>query len=185
MSLQHHPRIANLTYISIFSGIEAASVAWGPLGFQPLAFAEVDPFPSAVLEARFPHVPNLGDVTKADWSEFHGKTDIVVGGSPCQAFSIAGKRGGLEDERGKLMLAEHLIDVLVHAAALAESGLIAAPCELLCHASRWLPLVCPNCFIGASGGHVELRMLGIVVTLEPKAETAHASKKLDDFDGAR
>ena len=97
-------RIEPLTYISIFSGIEAASVAWEPLGFRPLAFAEVDPFPSAVLRARFPHVPNLGDVTTIDWSGFHGKTDIIVGGSPCQAFSIAGKREGLADERGKLML---------------------------------------------------------------------------------
>lgn len=104
MNPQHHPRNTKLRYISIFSGIEAASVAWEPLGFRPLAFAEVDPFPSAVLKARYPHVPNLGDVTKVDWSEFHGKTDIIVGGSPCQAFSIAGKRGDLEDERGKLML---------------------------------------------------------------------------------
>lgn len=104
MNPQQHPRNNNLSYISIFSGIEAASVAWEPLGFRPLAFAEVDPFPSAVLKARYPHVPNLGDVTKIDWSEFHGKTDIIVGGSPCQAFSIAGKRGGLADERGKLML---------------------------------------------------------------------------------
>ena len=103
MSAQHSHN-TSLSYISIFSGIEAASVAWEPLGFRPLAFAEVDPFPSAVLKARFPHVPNLGDVTKVDWSEFHGKADIIVGGSPCQAFSIAGKRGGLADERGKLML---------------------------------------------------------------------------------
>lgn len=93
-----------LTYISLFSGIEAASVAWEPLGFQPLAFAEIDPFPSAVLKERYPNVPNLGDVSTIDWSDYHGKTDIVVGGSPCQAFSTAGKREGLMDARGQLML---------------------------------------------------------------------------------
>lgn len=65
-----------LTYISMFSGIEAASVAWEPLGFEPLAFAEVDPFPSAVLKKHFPHVPNLGDITKVDWSEYHEKADM-------------------------------------------------------------------------------------------------------------
>lgn len=93
-----------LTYISLFSGIEAASVAWEPLGFQPLAFAEVDRFPSAVLKRRYPNVPNLGDVTKINWSDYYQQADIVVGGSPCQAFSIAGKREGLMDERGQLML---------------------------------------------------------------------------------
>ncbi len=89
-----------LTYISIFSGIEAASVSWEPLGFKPVAFAEVDPFPSAVLKERYPHVPNLGDITKIDWSEYRDKVDIVVGGSPCQSFSVAGKREGLAGESG-------------------------------------------------------------------------------------
>ena len=88
----------------MFSGIEAASVAWEPLGFEPLAFAEVDPFPSAVLKKRYPHVPNLGDITSVDWREYHGKADIVVGGSPCQSFSVAGLRKGLDDPRGSLML---------------------------------------------------------------------------------
>lgn len=93
-----------LTYISMFSGIEAASVAWEPLHFEPLAFAEVDPFPSAILKKHYPHVPNLGDITTVDWSEYHGKVDIVVGGSPCQSFSVAGLRKGLDDPRGNLML---------------------------------------------------------------------------------
>ncbi len=88
----------------MFSGIEAASVAWEPLGFEPVAFAEVDPFPSAVLKKHYPHVPNLGDITSVDWSEYHGKVDIVVGGSPCQSFSVAGLRKGLDDPRGNLML---------------------------------------------------------------------------------
>ena len=93
-----------LTYISMFSGIEAASVAWEPLGFEPVAFAEVDPFPSAVLKKHYPHVPNLGDITKVDWSKYHGQIDIVVGGPPCQAFSVAGLRKALDDPRGMLIL---------------------------------------------------------------------------------
>jgi DNA (cytosine-5)-methyltransferase 1 len=94
-----------LRYISIFSGIEAASVAWTPLGWIPVAFAEVDPFCSALLALRFPSVPNLGDVTKADWAAYRGLADVVVGGFPCQSFSIAGKRASLTDPRGNLSLA--------------------------------------------------------------------------------
>ena len=93
-----------LTYISMFSGIEAASVAWEPIGFEPVAFAEVDPFPSAVLKKHYPHIPNLGDITNVNWSEYHGKVDIVVGGPPCQAFSVAGLRKALDDPRGVLIL---------------------------------------------------------------------------------
>ena len=91
-------------YISLFSGVEAATLAWEPLGWEAVAFAEIEPFPSAVLAERWPDVPNLGDVTKVDWSEYRGTVDLVVGGSPCQAFSVAGKREGLLDERGQLML---------------------------------------------------------------------------------
>ncbi len=89
--------------MSLFSGIEAATVAWEPLGWEPVAFAEVDAFPSAVLAERFPDVPNLGDVTKIDWNEVleeHGAVDVVVGGSPCQSFSIAGNRDGLAGASG-------------------------------------------------------------------------------------
>lgn len=93
-----------MRYLSLFAGIEAASVAWEPLGFKPLAFAEIDRFPCAVLAHRFPSVPNLGDVTKADWSEYCGSVDIIIGGSPCQSFSMSGLRGGLEDPRGNLTL---------------------------------------------------------------------------------
>lgn len=89
-----------MRYISIFSGIEAASVAWEPLGWEPVAFSEVDPFPCAVLAHRFPDVPNLGDITRVDWRRYHGEADVVVGGSPCQSFSIAGKREGLAGESG-------------------------------------------------------------------------------------
>ena len=93
-----------MRYVSLFSGIEAASVAWQPLGWQPVAFAEIEPFPCKLLAERFPDVPNLGDVSKIDWSPYIGSVDLVVGGSPCQAFSVAGKRGGLMDARGRLML---------------------------------------------------------------------------------
>lgn len=72
-----------MRYISIFSGIEAASVAAGPLGWEALAFSEIDPFPSAVLAARYPDVPNLGDITKIDWAPYVGMADVVIGGSPC------------------------------------------------------------------------------------------------------
>lgn len=89
-----------MRYISIFSGIEAATVAWEPLGWEPVAFCEIDEFPSAVLEHRFPNVPNLGDITKVDWSDYVGSVDVIVGGSPCQSFSVAGKREGLKGESG-------------------------------------------------------------------------------------
>lgn len=92
-----------MRYISLFSGIEAASVAAGPLGWEPVCFCEIDPFPSAVLAYRYPDVPNLGDITKVDWSPYHGAADVVIGGSPCQAYSVAGKRQGLLDPRGRLM----------------------------------------------------------------------------------
>jgi DNA (cytosine-5)-methyltransferase 1 len=92
-------------YISLFAGVEAASVAWHPLGWKPVAFAEFDEFPSEVLAQRFPDVPNLGDVTKVDWNEWKEKEiDVIIGGSPCQSFSVAGKRLGLDDSRGNLAI---------------------------------------------------------------------------------
>ena len=92
-----------MKYVSLFSGIEAATVAWEPLGWEPLAFSEIDAFPCAVLRERFPDVPNLGDVKEVDWRGFekaNGRPDVVVGGSPCQSFSIAGNREGLSGESG-------------------------------------------------------------------------------------
>jgi DNA (cytosine-5)-methyltransferase 1 len=91
-------------YISLFSGIEAATVAWHNLGWSPVAFADIDEFPSEVLRQHYPQVPNLGDVTEVDWNDYKGKAQLVVGGSPCQSFSIAGKRLGLDDPRGNLAL---------------------------------------------------------------------------------
>lgn len=89
-----------MRYISVFSGIEAASVAFQPLGWDPIAFSEIEPFPCAVLAQRLPDVPNLGDITKVDWSTYAGAVDLVCGGSPCQSFSIAGKREGLSGASG-------------------------------------------------------------------------------------
>lgn len=92
-----------MRYVSVFSGVEAATVAWEPLGWEPVAFCEVDAFPSAVLAERYPDVPNLGDITEVDWKGFvyeHGAVDLVVGGSPCQSFSVAGKREGLSGASG-------------------------------------------------------------------------------------
>lgn len=89
-----------MRYVSTFSGIEAATAAWEPLGWEPLAFCEVDAFPSAVLAERYPGVPNLGDVREVDWSGFRGSADVVVGGSPCQSFSVAGRREGLAGASG-------------------------------------------------------------------------------------
>lgn len=87
-----------MRYISVFSGIEAASVALEGMGWEPVAFSEIEPFPCAVLAARYPDVPNLGDITKIDWSPYRGAVDVVVGGSPCQSFSIAGGRESLRGE---------------------------------------------------------------------------------------
>jgi DNA (cytosine-5)-methyltransferase 1 len=92
-------------YLSLCSGIEAASVAWASLGWEPVAFAEIEAFPSAVLKHHYPHVPNLGDITKfREWPKNLGTVDLVCGGTPCQSFSVAGLRAGLADPRGNLML---------------------------------------------------------------------------------
>lgn len=96
-----------MIYGSVCSGIEAASLAWEPLGWRPAWFAEIEPFPSAVLAHRWPHVTNLGDMTKIATAVLRGGVvapDILVGGTPCQAFSVAGAREGLADDRGFLTI---------------------------------------------------------------------------------
>jgi DNA (cytosine-5)-methyltransferase 1 len=124
-----------MRYLSVCSGIEAASVAWHPLGWEAAALAEIEAFPSAVLSARWPDTPNLGDMTKFyEWPERCGciapklgsprsinlgditlrihvctkcggiAIDLLVGGTPCQSFSVAGLRKGLADPRGNLAL---------------------------------------------------------------------------------
>ena len=92
-----------MRYLSVCSGIEAATVAWHPLGWKPVAFSEIEKFPSRVLAHHYPDVPNLGDMTKYEEWDF-GAIDLFVGGTPCQSFSVAGLRKGLDDPRGNLML---------------------------------------------------------------------------------
>ncbi|WP_416173746.1 phage N-6-adenine-methyltransferase [Enterobacter kobei] len=96
-----------MKYGSVCSGIEAASKAWEPLGWKPSWFSEIEPFPSAVLAHHWPEVTNLGDMTKIADAVRAGEVeapDVLVGGTPCQAFSIAGLREGLSDDRGQLTL---------------------------------------------------------------------------------
>jgi DNA (cytosine-5)-methyltransferase 1 len=98
----------NLTFASVCTGIGAPEVAWTPLGWRPQWFAEIEPFPSSVLAHHWPRVPNLGDMTKLASYVRAGivtAPDVLVGGTPCQAFSVAGLRAGLADPRGQLTLA--------------------------------------------------------------------------------
>lgn len=114
-----------MIYASVCSGVEAASLAWIPLGWKAAWFSEIEPFPCAVLKHRFPEVPNLGDMTKIKVETIENETgklqrfttesgadvvvpggvDLLVGGTPCQGFSVAGKQDGLDDPRSALCLA--------------------------------------------------------------------------------
>jgi len=90
-------------YGSVCSGVEAATVAWHPLGWEPQWFSEIEKFPSAVLQHHYPNTPNHGDMT--DFKEWpNDPIDLLVGGTPCASFSVAGLRKGLADPRGNLML---------------------------------------------------------------------------------
>lgn len=95
-----------MKFLSICSGIEAASVAFAPLGWTATGFSEIEPFPSAVLAYHYPDVPNFGDMTAyRTWPiSIFLDADVIVGGPPCQSFSVAGRRKGLNDERGNLTL---------------------------------------------------------------------------------
>ena len=94
-----------MNYLSVCSGVEAASVAWKGLDWNPLAFSEIEKFPSEVLQHHYPNVENLGDMTNyKEWDFGKQSVDVVVGGTPCQSFSVAGLRKGMEDPRGNLAL---------------------------------------------------------------------------------
>lgn len=93
-----------MRYLSVCSGIEAATAAWHPLGWEPAAFAAIDPFPRAVLSHHYPTVPLHGDFTTIRAGQY-GSIRLLVGGTPCQSFSVAGLRKGLDDPRGNLALA--------------------------------------------------------------------------------
>jgi DNA (cytosine-5)-methyltransferase 1 len=93
-----------MKYLSVCSGIEAATMAWHDLGWTPAGFSEIEPFPSAVLAHHYPNVTNFGDMTKYKEWNLDGKIDLLVGGTPCQSFSVAGLRKGMDDPRGNLAL---------------------------------------------------------------------------------
>ena len=94
-----------MRYATVCSGVEACSVAWQPLGWQPVFFSEIEDFPSEVLSTHYPSVPNHGDMTNfEDWGYGRGAVDVICGGTPCQSFSVAGLRKGLSDDRGNLAL---------------------------------------------------------------------------------
>lgn len=94
-----------MRFLSVCSGMEAASIAFEPLGWKAVGFCEIDPFASAVLAHRFPNTPNYGDLTQhTQWPISNGDVDLIIGGPPCQAFSVAGLRRGLADPRGNLTL---------------------------------------------------------------------------------
>lgn len=88
---------------SVCSGIEAATQAWAPLGWEPAFYSEIERFPRAVLEHHHPDVPLHGDFTTIGADDY-GPIDLLCGGTPCQSFSVAGLRGGMDDERGNLSL---------------------------------------------------------------------------------
>ena len=93
-----------MKFLSVCSGIEAASVAWHDLGFECVGVSEIEKFPSAVLNYHYPSVPNLGDMTRfKEWKDDLAP-DLLVGGTPCQSFSVAGLRKGMDDPRGNLAL---------------------------------------------------------------------------------
>lgn len=99
----------SFSFGSVCSGIEAASVAFQPLGWSPAWFSEIDSFPSELLKQRFPNVKNLGDMTTLPERIRAGEIeapDLLCGGTPCQAFSVAGKRLSLDDQRGNLTFCE-------------------------------------------------------------------------------
>jgi DNA (cytosine-5)-methyltransferase 1 len=92
-----------LTYLGLCEGISTATVAWKDL-IKPVGFAEIDEFPSAVLKHHYPDVINFGDITKYKEWKLETDPDLIIGGTPCQSFSVAGLRGGLQDSRGNLTL---------------------------------------------------------------------------------
>jgi DNA (cytosine-5)-methyltransferase 1 len=93
-----------MNYLSVCSGIEAATVAWHDMGWKPIGFSEIEKFPSQLLQHHYPHVTNYGDMTKFKEWNINDTIGLLVGGTPCQSFSVAGLRKGLEDPRGNLML---------------------------------------------------------------------------------
>jgi DNA (cytosine-5)-methyltransferase 1 len=93
-----------MNYLSVCSGIEAATVAWHDLKWKAVGYSEIEKFPSEVLHHHYPNITNFGDMTKyKDWN-INESVELLVGGTPCQSFSLAGLRKGLDDPRGNLAL---------------------------------------------------------------------------------
>jgi DNA (cytosine-5)-methyltransferase 1 len=95
---------SQMNYLSVCSGIEAATVAWHHMGWKPVGFSEIEKFPSQVLAHHYPQVTNFGDMTKYKEWKLDDSIGLLVGGTPCQSFSVAGLRKGLDDPRGNLAL---------------------------------------------------------------------------------
>jgi DNA (cytosine-5)-methyltransferase 1 len=126
--------------LSLFSGIEAASAAWLPIGWECVGFAEVEPFPCSVLAHRYPGVPNLGDIAKITREQIAalGPIDVVVGGFPCQDLSVAGKRKGLKNADGTI----------------TRSGLFFTACQIVEWANpRWTIIENVPGLFSSHGGH--------------------------------
>ncbi len=133
-----------MKYLSVCSGVEAATIAWHPLGWEPVGFSEIEKFPSAVLAHHYPDVPNYGDMNDfRKWSV--PAFDVLVGGTPCQSFSIAGLRAGLADPRGNL--------ALVYLAMAAE------------HRPRWLVWENVPGVLSSDGGRAFASIIGGMVKL--------------------
>lgn len=119
-----------LKYISLFSGIEAASVAWGPLGWEPIAFSEIEPYPCELLKQRFPDVPNLGDITKIDWSHTVEKQTSSLAGRP------ASPSASLETAKGSKANQALCLSTYARFAKSCRDTLSGRTCRERCRARR-------------------------------------------------
>jgi DNA (cytosine-5)-methyltransferase 1 len=169
-----------ITYGSICSGIEAATMAWHPLGMRAAWFAEIEAFPSAVLAHHYPNTPNLGDMTRLAALVLAGKIeapDVLVGGTPCQAFSVAGMRQSLLDPRGALTI--KYVE-LADATDYVRAGYRKPPCVIVWENVLGVLSDKGNafgCFLGALAGEdceCSLQRKGgrtLVVCMDPKEQS--------------
>ena len=142
-----------MRYLSLFSGIEAATVAWQPLGWDCVAVAEIETFPGKVLAHHYPNVPNLGDITKITQQQIEalGNIDLVVGGFPCQDLSIAGLRKGLKNDDGSA----------------TRSGLFYTALQIAkWSGARWLLLENVPGIYSSNNGHDFAAMVGTILNTE-------------------
>lgn len=147
-----------MRYLSLFSGIEAATVAWAPLSWTCVGVSEIASYPASALKHHYPHVPNLGDITKITEADIArlGRLDLIVFGSPCQDLSVAGKRKGLDGERSGLFFA-----------AMRIIGWARKHCAL--RFALWENV--PGAFTSNKGGDFAA-VVGMLASLDPDAEPA-------------